>query len=169
MGAFRETLGVRTDELFPLLPGESVELSDGGTAGLWSERVALAGAEAVTSYASGPLAGVPAVTRHSYGSGTAWYVATRPDPTTLASLLDRVRAEAGVEPVRTTPDGVEAMLRRGPDADYLFLINHGESAAEITVSTDASELLTGKPIATGEGPATVLVEAGDVAVVREPR
>ncbi|MDX2633199.1 beta-galactosidase trimerization domain-containing protein, partial [Streptomyces scabiei] len=168
-GAFREALGVRTDELFPLLPGESVGLSDGGTAGLWSERVALAGAEAVTSYTSGPLTGVPAVTRHTHGTGTAWYVATRPDPTTLASLLARIAEDAGVASVRPTPEGVEAALRRGADADYLFLINHGGTDVEVTVSADASELLTGKGIATTDGSTTVSVPAGDVAVVREPR
>jgi beta-galactosidase len=168
-GAFREALGVRTDELFPLLPGESVGLSDGGTAGLWSERVALAGAEAVTSYTSGPLTGVPAVTRHTHGAGTAWYVATRPDPTTLAALLDRVREEAGVTSVRPTPAHVEAALRRGPEADYLFLINHGDDDAEVEVAAGSVELLTGKPVTTTDAPATVLVPAGDVAVVREPR
>lgn len=64
---------------------------------------------------------------------------------------------------------MEAVLRRGPDADYLFLINHGETAAEIEVAADASELLTGKEVATSGVSATVLVAAGDVAVVREPR
>ncbi|MDQ1045821.1 beta-galactosidase [Streptomyces sp. V4I2] len=164
-GAFRKALGVRTDELFPLLPGESVGLSEGGTAGLWSERVHLAGAEAITSYTSGPLTEVPAVTRHPHGTGTTWYVATLPDPTTLAALLDRMCTEAGVEPVRVTPEGVEAALRRGADADYLFLINHGDRDAEIEVSCDGAELLTGNRVEGG----TVTVPAGDVVVVREPR
>ncbi len=164
-GAFREALGVRTDEVFPLLPGETVGLSEGGKAGLWSERVALAGAEAVTSYTSGPLAGVPAVTRHTHGTGTAWYVATLPDPSTLAALLDRIRREAGVEPVRVTPEGVEAVLRRGENADYLFLINHGDYDAEVEVAPDATELLTGKRIGGGR----VTVAPGDVVVVREAR
>jgi len=164
-GAFREALGVRTDELFPLLPGETLDLDGGGTASLWSERVALAGADAVTSYTSGPLTGVPAVTRHGYGEGAAWYLATHPDPATLAALLDRIRTEAGVEPVRATPEGAEAVLRRGEDADYLFLINHGDRSAEVEVSADATDLLAGKPVVGG----TVTVPAGDVVVVREPR
>nr|WSY54690.1 beta-galactosidase [Streptomyces sp. NBC_00886] len=164
-GAFREALGVRTDELFPLLPGESLGLSGGGTASLWSERVALAGAEAVTSYTEGPLTGVPAVTRNAYGTGTAWYLATRPDPVTLAGLLDLVRREAGVEPVRVTPEGVEAALRRGPNADYLFLIDHSGEGAEVAVVADAVELLTGKPVLGG----SVSVPPGGVVVVREPR
>lgn len=155
---------MRTDELFPLLPGESVGLSDGGTGTLWSERVGLSGAEAVASYTSGPLAGGPAVTRNSLGSGAGWYVATLPDPTTLAALLDRIRAEAGVEPVRRTPRGVEAVLRRGPDADYLFLINHTDRPAHVAVAPNATELLTGRPV-----PEAVSVPAGETAVVREPR
>ncbi|MFE9441044.1 beta-galactosidase [Streptomyces sp. NPDC006602] len=164
-GAFREALGVRTDELFPLLPGESVGLSGGGEGVLWSERVRLEGAEAVTSYTSGPLTGVPAVTRRTYGTGTTWYVATLPDASTLAALLDRIRAEAGVAPVRVTPEGVEAVLRRGSEADYLFLINHGDQGAEVEVAAQATELLAGKRLDGGR----VTVAPGDVAVVREPR
>jgi beta-galactosidase len=164
-GAFQGALGVRTDELFPLLPGETVDLSGGGTATLWSERVSLAGAEAVTSYTSGVLTGVPAVTRNSYGTGTAWYLATRPDPQTLSALLNRIRTEAGVEPVRETPEGVEAVLRRGEEADYVFLIDHAGKGAKVPVAADAVELLTGKRLEDG----TVTVAPGDVVVVREPR
>ncbi|WP_328431774.1 beta-galactosidase [Streptomyces sp. NBC_00453] len=163
-GAFREALGVRTDELFPLLPEESLRLSEGGTAVLWSERVRLEGAEAVTSYAEGPLDGVPAVTRNSHGTGTAWYLATQPDPDTLAGLLDRIRGEAGVTAARTAPEGVEVAVRRGTEADYLFLINHGGRDAEVSVAPEAVELLTRKPLA-----GSVKVLAGEVAVVREPR
>ncbi|MFE8989698.1 beta-galactosidase trimerization domain-containing protein [Streptomyces collinus] len=61
------------------------------TADLWTEHSRLTWAEAVAAYADGPLAGVPAITRHAYGSGTAWYVATHPDPATLAAVLGRVR------------------------------------------------------------------------------
>ncbi|MFC3573338.1 beta-galactosidase [Streptomyces yaanensis] len=163
-GAFREALGVRSDELFPLLPGEQVSLSGGGTGALWSERLRLEGAEAVTSYTDGPLTDVPAVTRHAHGEGTAWYLATQPDPATLASLLTRIRTEAGVESAATAPEGVEVIRRRSPSADYLFVIDHAGRGAEVTVAQDAVELLTGKP-----APGVVTVGPGEVAVVREPR
>ncbi|MFF4394635.1 beta-galactosidase [Streptomyces sp. NPDC001480] len=167
-GAFRAALGVRSDEPFPLLPGERVGLGGDvpgeATGTLWSERLRLAGAEAVASYTDGPLAGVPAVTRHTHGTGTTWYVATLPDPDTLGALLDRVRAEAGVEPVRAVPAGVEVVRRRGTDADYVFLIDHSGRGAEIAVPAGAVELLTGK-----ETTGSVTLAPGDVAVVREPR
>ncbi|MGW0872566.1 beta-galactosidase [Streptomyces sp. NPDC002740] len=165
-GAFREVLGVRTDELFPLLPGERVGLDSGGTGSLWSERVHLAGALAVTSYTDGALAGVPAVTRHGHGTGIAWYLATLPDPDTLAALLEHVREEAGVRPVlEDLPAGVEAVRRRGSDADYLFLIDHGGAGAEVAVAAGAVELLGGQPARDG----AVAVPPHGVVVVREPR
>jgi beta-galactosidase len=165
-GAFRDLLGVRTDELFPLLPGETVGLTGdvppGATADLWSERVRVQadGAEVVASFADGPLAGIPAVTRH----GRAWYLATHPDPATLAALLARITADAGVRPAHAhaVPAGVETVRRRGTDADYLFLIDHTGSGAEIVA--DGLELLTGKPVS-----GTLTLPPGGVAVVREPR
>ncbi|MEU0900543.1 beta-galactosidase [Streptomyces massasporeus] len=164
-GAFRELLGVHGDELFPLLPGQRVGLTgqvpQGATADLWTERIRLAGAEAVAAYADGPLAGVPAITRHAYGSGTAWYVATHPDPTTLAAVLVRIRQDAGVRPEAEVPAGVEVVRRRGTDADYLFLIDHAGRGADIPA--DGVELLTGKEVV-----GFVTVPAGGVAVVREP-
>ncbi|MFF3446182.1 beta-galactosidase [Streptomyces sp. NPDC002667] len=167
-GAFRETLGIRGDELFPLLPGESAGLTGqvppGATATLWSERVRLTGAEAIATYTDGPLAGVPAVTRNAQGPGTAWYLATLPDPDTLTALLDRVRAEAGVADAGDVPPGVESVRRRGRDADYVFLIDHAGRGAEIPVPPGATELLTGKPLS-----GSVRIEPGEIAVVREPR
>ncbi|MEU6915239.1 beta-galactosidase [Streptomyces olindensis] len=164
-GAFREVLGVHGDEPFPLLPGDSVGLAGqvppDATAGLWTEHIRLAGAESVARYADGVLAGVPAITRHSYGSGTAWYLATQPDPATLAAVLERMRQEAGVRPEREVPPGIEVVRRCGTDADYLFLIDHAGQGAEIPA--DGVELLTGKPV-TG----SVSVPEGGVAVVREP-
>lgn len=165
-GAFRDVLGVVTDELFPLLPGETTGLTGGvapgATADLWSERIRLTGAQAVVSHADGPLAGHPAVTRHRHGDGSAWYLATRPDPDTLAALLDRVRREAGVTPEQDAPAGIEVVRRRGAEADFLFLIDHAGKGAEVPAA--GVELLTGTPVK-----GTVTVPPGGVAVVREPR
>ncbi|MFF0160678.1 beta-galactosidase [Streptomyces sp. NPDC005263] len=165
-GAFREILGVRGDEPFPLLPGHWAglvgQVPQGATADLWTEHLRLAGAEAVATYADGPLTGVPAITRHTYRSGTAWYVATHPDPATLAAVLGHICQEAGVRPEHEVPDGVEVVRRRGTDADYLFLIDHAGHGARIPA--EGVELLTGTPVV-----GSVTVPEGGVAVVREPR
>jgi beta-galactosidase len=154
-GAFRELLGVRTEEFHPLLPGERVALDDGSTATVWTEDLRLEGAEALASYVDGPVAGRPAVTRH----GTATYVATRLDDAALERLLGGVCEAAGVRPpVEGLPAGVEAVRRRGADAAYLFLLNHGSEPVSLPVT--GSDLLTGRD-------GTVELEPFGVAVVRD--
>jgi beta-galactosidase len=159
-GAFRELLGACSEEFFPLREGEQVTLDDGSTADQWTELLRLDGAQAMSSYVDGPLAGVPAVTRHSYGAGTAWYVATRLDTDATSRLTRRLVDDAGVIPVVETVPGVEVTRRHGPEATYLFIINHTDQAASIPA--DGVDLLTNEPTS-----GKITVAAGDVAVVRE--
>ncbi|NYI04883.1 beta-galactosidase [Allostreptomyces psammosilenae] len=158
-GAYRELLGVRTEEFHPLLEGERVRLDDGTEADVWTEALHLAGAEAVTRYLDGPLPGTPAVTRHRHGDGTAWYVATRLAEEATDALVGRLLEEAGVTPAAPTRPGVEVVRRTGADAEYLFVLNHTDTPAE--VPAEGAELLTGTPV-TG----TLTVPAGEAAVVR---
>ncbi len=141
-GALREVLGVRVEEFFPLLAGQQVALSGGGTATTWTELLEPQGAEVVQTCVDGPLPGTPAVTRHGFGAGTAWYLATSPDPETLSALLVQAASEAGVAPAADVPPGVE-VVRRG---DRLFVLNHTD--ADVTV-------------------AGTTVVAGDVAVLTD--
>ena len=160
-GAFRELLGIHVEEFHPLPAGDVVSLDDGSRAETWMDDLRLAGAEAVATYADGPLAGVPAVTRHAHGQGFAWYGATRLDDAGTHRLVQRLCEEAGVRPVveRGSPE-LEAVRRRGSDADYLFLLNHGDGPVD--VSATGTDLLTGRAI---DGQATVA--AGDVVVLRQ--
>lgn len=140
-GALCDVLGVRVEEFFPLAAGQQVSLSGGGTATIWTELVSLEGADAVQTWVDGPVAGSAALTRHAYGQGTAWYLATTPDAATLDEVIAGIALEAGVTPAAPPLPGVE-VVRRG---DRLFVINH--SHIEVTV-------------------AGTVVAAGDVAVVR---
>jgi beta-galactosidase len=136
-GAFRDVLGIHVEEFHPVRPGEPVELSTGDTGALWSEHVHLAGAVAVAEYAGGPLAGLPAVTRHEFGGGTAWYLSTWLD----GVLLDAARA-AGAAPTGVT--AADTVRRRSGDREWLFVLNHCD-----------------EPVTVG----TVKVAAGGIAVV----
>ncbi|MCO1595796.1 beta-galactosidase [Micromonospora sp. RHAY321] len=159
-GAFRELLGVRTEEFFPLREGEQVRLDDGGTADVWTEWLHSEGAEVLASYADGPLPGVPALTRNPIGAGAAWYVGTRLDEPATDRLVTRLLDEAGVRPAAEAPTGVEVVRRRDGERSWLFAINHTE--AEVRLAVSGTELLTGARCA-GE----LTVPAGEVVVVRE--
>jgi beta-galactosidase len=73
-GALREVLGVRVEEFFPLLEGQAVALSGGGTGTVWTELVGAGRAEVLQTVVDGPLLGRPAITRASHGAGSAWYL-----------------------------------------------------------------------------------------------
>ncbi|MET7880514.1 beta-galactosidase [Micromonospora profundi] len=161
-GAFRELLGVRTEEFFPLREGEQVRLDDGSTADVWTEWLHADGAEVLASYTDGPLPGVPALTRHRVGAGAAWYVGTRLDEPATDRLVARLLDEAGVRPAVPAPSGVEVVRRRDGDRSWLFAINHTDT--EVRVPVSGTELLTGA-VCAGE----LTVPAGEVAVIREDR
>lgn len=161
-GAFRDLLGIRVEEFFPLRRDESVRLDDGSGADVWTELLHPAAADVVTRYVDGPLPGEPAVTRRAAGAGVAWYVGTRLDRLGTHRLVGRVLADAGVRPVREVPPGVEVVRRVGPDHAYLFVANH--TAQPVELPAVGTELLTG---AACEG--SIRVGAGEVAVVRQAR
>jgi beta-galactosidase len=159
-GAFRDLLGIRTDEFFPLLAEERVTLDDATTADLWSERVTLAGAEAVRTFVDGPMAGMPAVTRRDVGSGAAWYVATRQDEPGTDTLVDALIAESGVAPVIEVPAGVEAVRRVGEQGSFVVVLNHTDERAVLELT--GTDLLTGAAVEPG-----FKLGAGACAVVQE--
>ncbi|MGW7024986.1 beta-galactosidase [Streptomyces decoyicus] len=171
----RELLGLRVEEFWPLDEGRSVAVGDGvrtGRADLWSEVIDLEGAEALAHFTDGDLAGRPAVTRHTYGRGTVWYVGTRLDAALMRALLDDVRAAAGVAPVLPDlPEGVQATVREGVGGRYVFLLNHGARTVEVGLPAPMRDALAAADT-TGGGEAgpvdRVTLGARGVAVLTEP-
>jgi beta-galactosidase len=161
-GAFRSLLGVRSDEMFPLLPGQEEQTDAGWTATLWTERVEATDAEVHVRLSTGDLAGVPVLTRRRDGVGTATYLATRPDAAGVRAIMADWIAAASIEPVAVADPGLELMRRRGDAENFLFALNHG--ATPLTVHTHGVDLLTDERF---EGP--IVVEPGGVRVIREAR
>ncbi|MCH6231523.1 beta-galactosidase [Microbacterium sp. CFH 31415] len=162
-GPFRDALGIRVEEFAPVAPGETLHLTDGATSTLWSERACVTTAETVASFADGPAAGSPAITRNAWGEGTAWYLATHLDAADSRALFGRIAEEAGARPAAVVRGGrgaLEIVRRRGADAAYLFVVNHGPTAAVAEAS--GFELVTESPV-TGD----IEVPAGAVRIIRE--
>ena len=142
---FSRMLGLRVVDFLPLGETQSarVRFSDGTETGgeIWSELIEPSGAEVLATFSDPPLAGRPAVTRNSFGAGHAFYVATRPDPIAIARLARSAWTQAGVKPVIEAPPGVEAVRRTGPGGTLLFLLNHGDAAANITLPEAGVEMI----------------------------
>ncbi|MFF8012523.1 beta-galactosidase [Streptomyces sp. NPDC007929] len=164
-GPLRDVLGLTVEEFSPLLPGERVRVTgpDGTelAADVWTEFVVPRGAETVLSYADGLTAGLPAVTRHRLGEGTAWYVSTRLGADGLDALLGRAGEDARLAPRADLPRDVEVVRRTGTSGTYLFALNHTGSDVKVPLESAGTELLTGEPAA-----GRLAVPAGAVRVVR---
>jgi beta-galactosidase len=156
-GAFRDLLGVAAEEFFVLEDGEVVTLDSGASAITWSEFVHADDAEVVARYASGPVAGEPAITRRGVGSGSAWYVSTRLDQDALDAFVGDLLAAASVVPTVPVAPGLEAVRRVGESGSFLFLINHGRTPIEVDAA--GVDLVTGWAIS--------VLPPGAVAVIRE--
>ena len=133
-GSLRELLGIRIEEYWPFEDGVELRVSSPRfgdfTAHRWAEWFDLdaTGADVVAKIEGGPLDGHPAVLRHGYGSGAAWYVATLPEDAALGRLLRTIATDSGAAPVLPNlPESVEA-VRRG---DRIFVLNHRTREVEV--------------------------------------
>ncbi|GLW32567.1 beta-galactosidase [Actinoplanes regularis] len=157
-GAFRDVLGVLTEEFAPLKPDHEVMLTNGGVGTLWTERLRTTTASPIASYLDGPLPGTPAITRNEFGDGVAWYLATAVDPHTMQDLMLNIAKNAGVA-VEEFDGEVEVVRRTGDGRTYLFVVNHGSNPVEYPVA--GFDLVS----ATETG-GLLRVAGGGVAVVR---
>ncbi|GAA1571283.1 beta-galactosidase [Dactylosporangium maewongense] len=134
-GALRDLLGIRIEEFAPLLDEQRVELDNGTTGTLWTDRIDVTdpATEVLAWYKTGDQAGRAAVTWRQAGAGSAAYVSTRLGPAGLAPVLADLAGRAGVtselpEPLRGR---VELAVRGG----HWFLINRTGAPVDISAVT----------------------------------
>jgi beta-galactosidase len=159
-GAFRELLGVTVEEFLPLREQERVNLDDASSADVWAELMQVRDAQTISSYADGPAAGGPAITRRAVGTGSAWYVGTRLDDVGTERLVGRLLADSGVVAAQT-PKGLEIVRRRSTDRSYLFLLNHTDEEA-VVEGVSGHDLLSGRDYV-----GSLTLPPGGTAVLRE--
>ncbi|MEN3357496.1 MAG: beta-galactosidase [Mycobacteriales bacterium] len=165
-GALRDLLGIRIEEFDPLLSGELVELDNGGTGSVWTDRIDLVAGdvEVLARYQTGDQAGRPAITRRPVGGGSAAYVSTRLGAVGLPPVLAPLLAAAGVGS-DLPPDArgrVELAVRSGLAGEFWFLINR--TAEPVQVAGVDGALLLGRRAAGAGSP--VLLDPRGVAVVQ---
>lgn len=169
-GGLLSLIGGRVREFSPLPSDERVRVDMRGSetdAGLWQDDLVTDGATVLATYTDGYLEGEAAILRHGLGDGVVTYLGTQLSETGMDRMLDTVLADAQVAAVLETPAGVEAVERHGPEGSYLFLLNHGQHSAEITVPPGAAELLSGRvAVVAGD---TLTLEPAAVAVLKRDR
>lgn len=190
-----DLLGLWIEEYRPLLPGHTLPLTRSpllpntqsaqpAVATRWSEHVHLTTAKAVLTYGYGELGsdrelasdrelhGLAAVTKNTHGPATAWYLSTQLDPATLQEVLLAAAADSNATPIVPTapPPGVEVAVRQTDTTQFLFLINHSETAHSIPAPPGEWGL---SPQSRRDGSSTlsggeISLAAGDVLVLTRP-
>ncbi|WP_051196854.1 beta-galactosidase [Jonesia quinghaiensis] len=175
-GAIRDLLGVTVEEFYPVDSADTVKLDpehgDGDVlaSSLWSEYLHADTAEVLYRFGTGPVQGIPAITRNAWGKGSAWYLATQLDDASLLTLVNGVTAELNIPSefdrysVRTqSPHELDIVRRVSAGTDgttWVFVINHASHS--VTLTAHGHELITGANVA-GE----FTVPAGEVRIITE--
>ncbi|MDF2959236.1 MAG: Beta-galactosidase [Paenibacillus sp.] len=152
-GELRKLLGIWVEEIDALFPDqknqmvmqqEVGQLQGSHECRLACEVVHLEGAEAVAVFGSDYYRGSPALTRHGFGKGEAWYAATDPSRgfkmQWMKELCDRKR----IYPLIDAPQGVEITQREKDGVRFTFVLNHSGHVQTLHIgSSQQKELLSG--------------------------
>jgi beta-galactosidase len=159
---WRDLLGVRVEEFWPLALGEEFTAAfaaesaaalsgnsaaavsgQSGAAGSgaqpgdfqcsgWHEDVLATDAVTVARAVSGPWPGKPVLTRRDAGRGSAWYLAAMPEPDAMQRIIALLLAAAGVPPV--CPDAPPGVeVSRRSAPDASYLIICNHGAEPVDV------------------------------------
>ncbi|MFB6848734.1 beta-galactosidase [Streptomyces sp. NPDC056373] len=170
-GPLAPLMGIRVDEWDARPPEFTQTVPElGARARLVFEIVLPRGAEPVATYGTDFYAGTPAVTRHPFGEGEAWYVATVLDQPGVDQVVRRILTRHDLLGPYAGHPAVETANRVAPDGTrLLFLLNHAPQPAHLTAFGTATDLLTGKRVAEGE---PLVLDPLGVAIlqwIRRPR
>ena len=150
-GPLREMAGVWVEEIDALAPEQfnEVKFSDGSSirCGLVCDLMHCETAKAVASYGMDFYAGMPAVTRNTWGKGFTYYIGTDMEENGIDKVLDMAMADAGVSAVIPETTDLEVVRRSDKDSDYYFVINFkDEEQAVPACFTGKVDVLTGKTV-----------------------
>lgn len=155
-GEYRDLLGISVEDYDCLRQYDQDVRWTAGPADMteaarkWCDIIRLEGAEAVAVYGKDFYAGTPAITRHRYGSGAAYYVGTEAGPQVMRSLVAELTDQAGVQAIAESPEGVELTRRRGKAVEYVFAINHSPEAKQFKIPEGWQVLVGGETVENGK-------------------
>lgn len=168
-GPLRSMAGVWVEEIDALAPEQFNEVAFlDGTASCCSlvcDLMHPEGAEVLAVYGSDFYAGMPAVTKHSFGDGTVYYIGTRLDSFGLAKVLDQAVQDAKATPAIPDKTLLEVTCRENDHTRMYFVINFQDEPQPLPECLGGlQDLLTNETSRPG-----VEMKKFDVKILAEPR
>lgn len=170
-GPFSDLLGITIEDYGVIDAAQPIEIAfceeeeqpvpHSFRAAVWYDVVSLGTAKEMAIFTKDYFAGSPAVTKHDYGNGKAYYIATEPEQAALAHTLDRICQTAGIGPVLPNlPETVEVVRRTRGAQSLIFLIHHGHHPVTWTPDRAYRDVLTDNVVRD-----TVELQPNDVLVL----
>ncbi len=164
-GKLKDVLGIWVEET-DALPAEEANLFSYGEktfpARILCDLIHLRGAKMLGAYQKDFYAGMPVLTKNSFGKGNAYYVGTRANEGFYQIFLKEICDKLELKPAAYTEPGVEAAVRVNNNGRFLFLLNHNPCETAYQVEEPGAEILSGRDYAAGD---MLKLGAYDVAVL----
>lgn len=149
-GPLRELAGIWVEEIDALAPEQSngvslVNEELTGTSNLVSDLIHLENAEALAHYTSNFYAGMPAVTKNTFGDGTVYYFGGQLEDQLQDQLFKTIVEESDITPVIEEATKLEIACRENAEAKFFVIINFHEEAQPLPeMFVGKTDLLTGE-------------------------
>lgn len=149
-GPLRELAGIWVEEIDALAPEQSngvslVNEDLTGTSNLVSDLIHLENAEALAHYTSNFYAGMPAVTKNTFGDGTVYYFGGQLEDQLQDQLFKTIVEESDITPVIEEATKLEIACRENEEAKFFVIINFHEEAQPLPeMFVGKTDLLTGE-------------------------
>jgi beta-galactosidase len=150
-GPLHDVLGLHVEEIDALYADQTntIVLSDGSgsySCSRLADLLQVDSAQVLATYGSDFYAGMPVVTRNSFGAGSAYYLASDPDDAFLDRFYGQIAQAHGLAPTLTAPEGVEVAVRHKDGRPIRFILNHNARPATVALPQPARDLLTGQMV-----------------------
>ncbi|MFS1008235.1 beta-galactosidase [Enterococcus casseliflavus] len=149
-GPLRELAGIWVEEIDALAPEQSngvslVNEELTGRSNLVSDLIHLENAEALAHYTSNFYAGMPAVTKNTFGDGTVYYFGGQLEDQLQDQLFKTIVEESDITPVIEEATKLEIACRENEEAKFFVIINFHEEAQPLPeMFVGKTDLLTGE-------------------------
>ena len=166
-GPLRDMAGIWAEEIDALAPEQhnTVQFYDGTeySCGLLCDLMYTEGAEVLAAYSEDFYAGMPAVTKNTFGKGHVYYIGTQLEKEGLAKVLAEAAAKAGVSAVIPETTALEVTCRESADTRFYYVINFSGAKQPLPESlAGRTDLITGRQAEAG-----CILAPWDVMILQE--
>jgi beta-galactosidase len=128
-GPLSKVLGIWVEEIDALYEGQTnrIVMQDGSgdyTCSHLADLLHTEGAEVLATYGEDFYAGMPVLTKNTFGQGSAYYIASQPEDDFLDNFYPKILAKHGIKSPFSPPPNVEIAVRYKNNRPILFVLNH---------------------------------------------